>query len=132
MIDTLNIGSFIYDTIKADKQLTDTLRISTNVFPIVAEDGTDYPFVTYRRTGLVSNNCKDGYYEDIVRVEIKAICATYIQSVQVINRIRELFECRHIEYENMTIEDTSIENASENYEYNAFTQTINLVFKIND
>lgn len=132
MIDTLNIGSFIYDTIKADKQLTDTLRISTNVFPIVAEDGTDYPFVTYRRTGLVSNNCKDGYYEDIVRVEIKAICATYIQSVQVINRIRELFERQHIEYENMTIEDTSIENASENYEYNAFTQTINLVFKIND
>lgn len=132
MIDTLNIGSFIYDTIKADKQLTDTLRISTNVFPIVAEDGTDYPFVTYRRTGLVSNNCKDGYYEDIVRVEIKAICATYIESVQVINRIRELFECQHIEYENMTIEDTSIENASENYEYNAFTQTINLVFKIND
>lgn len=132
MIDTLNIGSFIYDTIKADKQLTDTLRISTNVFPIVAEDGTDYPFVTYRRTGLVSNCCKDGYYEDIVRVEIKAICATYIQSVQVINRIRELFECQHIEYENMTIEDTSIENASENYEYNAFTQTINLVFKIND
>lgn len=132
MIDTLNIGSFIYDTIKADKQLTDTLRISTNVFPIVAEDGTDYPFVTYRRTGLVSNNCKDGYYEDIVRVEIKAICATYIQSVQVINRIRELFECQHIEYENMIIEDTSIENASENYEYNAFTQTINLVFKIND
>lgn len=132
MIDTLNIGSFIYDTIKADKQLTDTLHISTNVFPIVAEDGTDYPFVTYRRTGLVSNNCKDGYYEDIVRVEIKAICATYIQSVQVINRIRELFECQHIEYENMTIEDTSIENASENYEYNAFTQTINLVFKIND
>ncbi len=132
MIDTLNIGSFIYDTIKADKQLTDILGISTNVFPIVAEDGTDYPFVTYRRTGLVSNNCKDGYYEDIVRVEIKAICATYIQSVQVINRIRELFECQHIEYENMTIEDTSIENASENYEYNAFTQTINLVFKIND
>lgn len=132
MIDTLNIGSFIYDTIKADKQLTDALGISTNVFPIVAEDGTDYPFVTYRRTGLVSNNCKDGYYEDIVRVEIKAICATYIQSVQVINRIRELFECQHIEYENMTIEDTSIENASENYEYNAFTQTINLVFKIND
>ena len=81
MIDTLNIGSFIYDTIKADKQLTDTLGISTNVFPIVAEDGTDYPFVTYRRTGLVSNSCKDGYYEDIVRVEIKAICATYIQSV---------------------------------------------------
>lgn len=132
MIDTLNIGSFIYDTIKADKQLTDTLGIPTKVFPIVAEDGTDYPFVTYRRTGLVSNNCKDGYYEDIVRVEIKAICATYIQSVQVINRIRELFECQHIEYENMTIEDTSIENASENYEYNAFTQTINLVFKIND
>lgn len=132
MIDTLNIGSFIYDKINADKQLTEKLGISNNIFPIVAEDGTNYPFITYRRTGLTSNSSKDGYYEDIVRVEIKAICATYIQSVQVINRIRELFECQHIEYENMTIEDTSIENASENYEYNAFTQTINLVFKIND
>lgn len=132
MIDTLNIGSFIYDKINADKQLTEKLGISNNIFPIVAEDGTNYPFITYRRTGLTSNSSKDGYYEDIVRVEIKAICATYIQSVQVINRIRELFECQHFEYENMTIEDTSIENASENYEYNAFTQTINLVFKIND
>lgn len=132
MIDTLNIGSFIYDKINADKQLTEKLGISNNIFPIVAEDGTNYPFITYRRTGLTSNSSKDGYYEDIVRVEIKAICATYIQSVQVINRIRELFECQHFEYENMTIEDASIENASENYEYNAFTQTINLVFKIND
>lgn len=132
MIDTLNIGSFIYDKINADKQLTEKLGISNNIFPIVAEDGTNYPFITYRRTGLTSNSSKDGYYEDIVRVEIKAICATYIQSVQVINRIRELFECQHFEYENMTIEDTSIENASENYEYNAFTQTINLVFKINN
>lgn len=132
MIDTLNIGKFIYDTIKADTKLTDDLNISTNIFPIVAEDGTPYPFITYKRTGLSSNSCKDGYYEDIVRVEIKAICATYIQSVEVINRIRELFERQHIEYDDMSIEDVIIENASENYEYNAFTQTINLVFKIND
>lgn len=130
MIDTLNIGSFIYDTIKADTQLTD--KLDNNIFPIVAEDGTQYPFVTYKRTGLSSNNCKDGYYEDIVRVEIKAICATYIQSIEVINRIRQLFEKQHFDYEDMEIEDVAIENASENYEYNAFTQTINLVFKINN
>lgn len=130
MIDTLNIGSFIYDTIKADTQLTD--KLDNNIFPIVAEDGTQYPFVTYKRTGLSSNNCKDGYYEDIVRVEIKAICATYIQSIEVINRIRQLFEKQHFDYEDMEIEDVTIENASENYEYNAFTQTINLVFKINN
>lgn len=132
MIDTLNIGSFIYDTIKADKELTETLKVSNNIFPIVAEDGTPYPFITYKRTGLTSNGCKDGYYEDEVRVEIKAICSTYIQSVEVINRIRDLFERQHIKYEGMNIEDTYIENASENYEYNAFTQTINLVLKIND
>ncbi len=130
MIDTLNIGSFIYDTIKADTQLTK--KLGNNIFPIVAEDGTPYPFVTYKRTGLTSTCCKDGYYEDIVRVEIKAICATYIDSIEVINRIRKLFEKQDIEYEDMRIEDVTIENASENYEYNAFTQTINLVLKIND
>lgn len=108
------------------------MKVSNNIFPIVAEDGTPYPFITYKRTGLTSNGCKDGYYEDEVRVEIKAICSTYIQSVEVINRIRDLFERQHIKYEGMNIEDTYIENASENYEYNAFTQTINLVLKIND
>lgn len=132
MIDTLNIGSFICDTIRTDKELTKILGLNDKVFPIVAEDGTTFPFIIYKRTGLTSNSCKDGYYEDFVRVEIKAVCSSYIQSINVINRIRELFECQHFEYENMSIGDVSIENASENYEYNAFTQTINLVLKINE
>jgi len=32
----------------------------------------------------------------------------------------------------MRVEEVEIENASENYEFNAYTQTINLVFKINE
>ena len=50
MIDTLNIGSFIYDKINADKQLTEKLGISNNIFPIVAEDGTNYPYCYYIQT----------------------------------------------------------------------------------
>ena len=83
MIDTLNIGSFICDTIRTDKELTKTLGLNDKVFPIVAEDGTTFPFIIYKRTGLTSNSCKDGYYEDFVRVEIKAVCSSYIQSINV-------------------------------------------------
>ena len=65
MIDTLNIGSFICDTIRTDKELTKTLGLNDKVFPIVAEDGTTFPFIIYKRTGLTSNSCKDGYYVSI-------------------------------------------------------------------
>lgn len=132
MINTLNIGRFIYDTIIADSELEKTLGLSDRVFPIVAEDGTNSPFVIYKRIGLTSNCCKDGYYEDRVSVEIKAVCDSYIQSIQVINRIRKIFECQHFQYDNMKIEDVTIANAFESYEYNQYTQTINLIFKIND
>ena len=131
MIDTLNIGSFIYDTMINDETLTETLGVSDNIFPIVAEEGTNTPFVVYRRVGLVSNCSKDGTYEDDVRVEIRAVCSTYEQSINVISRIRELFEKQHFRYDNMEINDVTIESASENYEYNAFTQLLNLNLKIN-
>lgn len=132
MIDTLNIGSFIYKTLRNDSNLAVKLSIGNNIYPIVAEDGTSTPFIIYRRTGLTSNSCKDGYYEDIVRVEIKAVCSTYAESVSVINRIREIIEQQHFDWNKMRVEEVEIENASESYEFNAYTQTINIVFKIND
>lgn len=132
MINTRNIGSFIYDTMINDEILTKTLKVGDNIFPIVAEEGTNYPFIIYKRTGLVSNGCKDGYYEDTTRVEIRTVCSTYEQSINIINRIRELFERQHFVYNGMEINDVTIEGASENYEYNAFTQLLNLNLKIND
>lgn len=132
MIDTLNVGSFIYNTLRADSKLAVGLNIGNRIYPIVAEDGTSTPFIIYRRTGLTSNNCKDGYYEDTVRVEIKAVSNTYAESVKVINRIRQILEQQHFDWNKMRVEEVEIENASENYEFNAYTQTINLVFKINE
>lgn len=131
MIDTLNIGSFIYETMINDETLTETLGVGDNIFPIVAEEGTNTPFIIYRRVGLISNCSKDGTYEDVVRVEIRAVCSTYEQSINIISRIRELFEKQYFRYDNMEINDVTIESASENYEYNAFTQLITLNLKIN-
>lgn len=131
MIDTLNIGSFIYETMINDETLTESLGVGDNIFPIVAEEGTNAPFIIYRRVGLISTCSKDGTYEDVARVEIRAVCSTYEQSINIISRIRELFEKQYFRYDNMEINDVTIESASENYEYNAFTQLITLNLKIN-
>jgi hypothetical protein len=55
MIDTLNIGKYIYSVLKFT---------NIGVYPLVADNDAKYPFIVYRRIGMVSSGCKDGYYED--------------------------------------------------------------------
>ncbi len=56
MIDTLNIGKYIYSVLKNGTDV--------EVYPLVADNDAKFPFIVYKRENLVSERCKDGYYED--------------------------------------------------------------------
>ena len=45
---------------KAIKELLAKENI-TNVYPLIADEGTTFPFVIYKRTSLVPSNTKDRY-----------------------------------------------------------------------
>lgn len=120
MIKSLEIGKLVYG------KLSDLT--ANRCYPLVAENGTDFPFIIYSRDSVEPSFCKDGHYEDEVTVTAKVVSATYNGSVQLAQSVRERMTFNNLTYEGCTYTSELI-NADETYEGDVYVQT--LLFKIN-
>ena len=124
MIDTLNIGKFIYNTLSGDSS------INCKVYPLVADNDAKFPFIIYRRANLDSATSKDGVFEDNVDVEITVVSDKYSVGVELASQIRNDFEKMSVIYDNMEIMDGDLNLATEEYSNNAYVQRMNFNFKV--
>ena len=60
MKNTLRIGEVIYARLKQFK----------NVYPLVADEGTTFPFMIYRRSSGYSISTKDGIYSAVANIDV--------------------------------------------------------------
>ena len=58
-MDSLEIGKVLNNFLLNDETVTNL--IGSKIFPIVADQGTTYPFVCYKRTNLELSNSKDRF-----------------------------------------------------------------------
>lgn len=121
MIDSLNLGKYVYSSLK---------EITNSVYPLVADNNAKYPFIVYRRNNLSSMANKDGYYEDTVVMEIVVVTDTYSKSIELISEVRKHLEHLEVEYDGMSISDSYITSATEEYSNNAFIQKIQISFNV--
>ena len=113
---------------KAIKELLAKENI-TNVYPLIADEGTTFPFVIYKRTSLVPSNTKDRYnYSYIATVEITIAASNYIDSINLAEKIQTLVEHIRGVYNDIQINDTYLTDSSEEYLEDSFTQK--LIFNI--
>jgi hypothetical protein len=124
MIDTLNIGKYIFSSLNNQCQ-------NAKVYPLVADNNAKFPFVIYKRVNLISDGCKDGIYEDDVTVEITVVGDKYQQTIEIANTIRGILEKQYVVFDNMIINDAKISLATEEYSGGAFVQRMQFNFKIN-
>lgn len=125
MINTLNIGKYIYSTISGDNQIT------CKVYPLVADNDAKFPFIVYRRSGLVSGTTKDGLTEDNVTVEIVIVSDKYSVGLDLAIKVRNLLEKQSVIYEDIEINDTTLNLATEEYSDNSYIQRMQFDMKIN-
>ena len=125
MINTLNIGKYIYSTISGDNQIT------CKVYPLIADNDAKFPFIVYRRTGLVSGTTKDGLTEDEVTVEIVIVSDKYSVGLDLAINVRNLLEKQSVVYEDIEINDTTLNLATEEYSDNSYIQRMQFDMKIN-
>lgn len=125
MINTLNIGKYIYSTISGDNQIT------CKVYPLIADNDAKFPFIVYRRTGLVSGTTKDGLTEDEVTVEIVIVSDKYSVGLDLAIKVRNLLEKQSVIYEDIEINDTTLNLATEEYSDNSYIQRMQFDMKIN-
>lgn len=124
MIDTLNIGKYIYNT------LNDADTITCNVYPLIADNDAKFPFILYKRVNLISDANKDGTNEDAVTVEISVVTDKYSVGIDLASKVRNLLEKQCTVYQGIEINDTRLVYANEEYN-NAFVQRLQFEMKIN-
>lgn len=102
--------------------------ILTQVYPIVAENSTHYPFIVYTRDTVTPHSLtKDGSADDEVQVTVKVVHDEYAKCVDYAQRVREAltYDWTTIAYMNSTItSQCTFTSAFESWEENAYVQTL--------
>lgn len=121
MMDSLNIGKAIYTILQT------SIDIDKKIYPLIADEGTTFPFIIYKRTGLTPESTKDNTNEN-VSVEINIASSNYSESIDLAIKVRKALEHKNGTYSDIAIEDIVIDDATEDYIEDTFIQT--LTFKI--
>lgn len=125
MMDSLNIGKAIYTILQTS--IDDHIDIDKKIYPLIADEGTTFPFIIYKRTGLTPESTKDNTNEN-VSVEINIASSNYSESIDLAIKVRKALEHKKGTYSDIAIEDIVIDDATEDYIEDTFIQT--LTFKI--
>ena len=113
------IGSEIRNVILSSTTVKNA--VDTKVFPLIANAGTTFPFIVYRRSSYSPKSDKD-VLNETVYIEIAIICNNYEQSVSIANDVADVL----LAYESDTIEEIKVTNISEEFISNSFVQKVNL------
>lgn len=62
--------------------------VTSNVFPMLAPQGTSLPFITYEHTGFTPQGSKDCEYEVTITYNIHIITKSYNDGLQYVDAIR--------------------------------------------
>lgn len=119
---SLKIGDMVYDLCK---------NICTGgCFPIIADKGSKYPFMIYRRSGLGMQSAKDENIIDYVSVDILLYATDYTESVNLIQSVKDTLELKRWSNGEFRVIDTDITGSSEFWHNDAYVQSLTVQFKV--
>lgn len=99
------------------------------VYPLVADVGTTFPFIVYRRTGLEPASTKDRYnYQELATVEIIVAADNYIESIELAERVKNILEHTRGTYNNIKVGEITFKDSDEDFIEDTFIQK--LIFNI--
>lgn len=94
-------------------------------YPIIAEQGANFPFAVYRRIGFQTKDSKDIYnYEETVVIEVIIAAQTYAESIELAQRVKDALEHNRGTYENLKINDITMTDAGEDWVNDSYIQTM--------
>ena len=125
---TIQIGKVINALLNADTNLSE--MIGNRVFPIVSKEGTQYPFVVYRRNSVTPTYCKDGLASETASVDIVIASNTYTNSIEVADRVRAAIDKRACVFQDTTVTNIEMTTAEEDFVDDTYIQTLNFNFTI--
>ena len=96
-------------------------KLGNKIFPIVADLGTKFPFLVYRRTSFRPYNNKD-YTDEAVYMDLLIVSQSYEQSVDIADVVADALDKKSTN----TIDEINIVNIHEDYIDDSYTQVISI------
>jgi len=123
MTNAINIGKLIYGTLINNEQISSLVGIK--VFPLIAENETTFPFITYSRLNVANSlETKDAFVIDEVQFNIQVADNNYERSCEIANLVRGAFENKIISNNELQIKRIRMTNISELYNEDTYVQSI--------
>lgn len=130
MIHSLKIGKLINSILRSSAELT-SMTGENKVFPIVAPNETEFPFVVYQRTNVTGNRLtKDGIGEDNVMFTIYVLSNSYFESVDIADEVRKTIEKRYIANDEIYMAETYMTGTTESYESATYIQQMQFTARV--
>lgn len=117
------IGSKIKEILTNDSEVTN--YINNKVFPIVANNGTDIPFVIYRRFNYEPQSNKD-YKGESAEFEVRVVANKYEDSVKIADAVGDALN----DYKDNDVEQIRLITSNEDYLDEVFVQTLNFYIEL--
>lgn len=95
--------------------------LSNKIFPIVANAGTELPFLIYRRFNYIPQSDKD-YTNERAEFEIRIVAKKYEDSVNIADAVGDVLN----NYKDNDVEQIRLITSNEDYIDEAFVQTLNI------
>lgn len=122
-MNSLQIGKAIYQILNQNG--------ITKVFPLVADEGTTFPFVVYRRTGLMAASTKDRYnYSELAAIDILVASSDYESGINLAITIKDLLEHTRGTFNGVKVGEIYLLDATEDYIEDAFIQKLTFNIEI--
>ena len=83
-MELVKIGKYLKDLLLSDNTVAEYLN--DKIFPLVAVEGTTFPFLVYRRSGFVPASNKD-LEDEIVTMELTILSAKYEDGIDVTDAV---------------------------------------------
>ena len=113
MTKSILINKVIYKLLSSNTTLQE--KVGTNIFPLVADNDTTFPFIVFYRSGISNGIMKDGFTNDSVNYTVMVVSDKYFTGAEIAQAVRETLEFKKYEDEDMKILCSQLTDISETY-----------------
>lgn len=126
-MSNIQIGKAINHILTNNEELNN--MVNGNIFPLVAEETTPFPFIIYKRTSAEDGTSKDSRYSEISYVDVVTISDEYNTSVEIMDKAKEVLLNTRGLIKGFNITDITETSSDEIYYDGVYLQTIKFKIK---
>jgi len=131
MTHAIKIGKAIYAILSVDTDVNSI--VGSKIFPLVAENGTTFPFLCYTREGLQpSTGTKDGYVGDLVTFRVDVVAESYNQLIDLADAVRQCLEKRYHASSGLILKETYLSGINEAYDSDTYITQMRFICEVVD